>query len=285
LPGQGVPGGGSANTEQRAYEIDPGTSKEIQIMVFDVPRMVTINTLISGNIPSTFSTFLRSAVRDEYAELSEYERVVELADSRTAKGEYIVDNEDAGFTYITKTSESKLKQYIEARKENTERIAYAAMSIYRNPARWTHVAHTGFYGQSIRSALLSASGDGGNRAIWEAALPEAGFYDVEVYIPMSAMLRPPGRGRRGSGRSEQGSSRQGGRGGPSFGDEGADYNYTIASPAGSDEIKFILSNISEGWNKIGSFYFPADTASIQLSNLSSGNRVIADAVKWVYKSE
>jgi hypothetical protein len=97
------------------------------------------------------------------------------------------------------------------------------------------------------------------------------------------MARPDrSKGRRGQeGNRSQGKGKQGL--GPTFADQGYEYHYTISSSAGSEELVFPLVNIEEGWNKIGSFYFPADTATIMLSNETNGKRIFADAVKWVLK--
>ena len=141
------------------------------------------------------------------------------------------------------------------------------------------------------SAMICAAGDGRNRATWKTYLPESGFYEVYVYIPLPAMFRrPSGRGRGGDNQNQVSNNRAPGspggpgrQGGPMFGDRGFDYHYTVSSPAGSEDVQFILDNIEDGWNKIGTFYFPADTASVELSNKTGGNRVFADAVKWVKK--
>lgn len=290
MPGQGGfgGGGGGMETENRLYELDPGITKDIQITVFDVPRMVTINTLVSANIPSSFSTFLRSAEVNNNAEIGEYERISDEPIEKGVTGEYVVDNEDPGFRYISVSNESKLKQFLDARKEDSKQISYESINPYRIPAKWTPVAHTALYGQSIRSAMVCAAGDGKNKAIWTTFLPESGFYDVYVYIPLPAMFRrPSGRGRGGNNPDQGGGERmQGGpgrQGGSMFGDRGFDYHYVISSPAGSEDVEFILDNIEDGWNKIGTFYFPADSASVELSNKTGGNRVFADAVKWVKK--
>jgi hypothetical protein len=71
--------------------------------------------------------------------------------------------------------------------------------------------------------------------------------------------------------------------GPRFADDGTVYHYTISSNEGTDEVEFTLHNIEDGWNKLGSFHFPADTARISLSNRTNGKRVFADAVKWVQR--
>jgi hypothetical protein len=280
---------GGGESEQRLYELDPGITKDIQISLFEQPRMMTVNTLISANIPSTFSTFLRSAEKIDRTNVEEYEHVSDKELTLVNPGEFVVDNEDPGFHCVSESYDSKLKQFIDARKEQKNEVFYDQVS-GRNPIQWTPVAHSGFYGESVRSALLTRSGDGGNSASWTTVLPAAGFYDVYVYIPTSAMLGRPERGRPGGGGGQGGGGPgergpgQGGRGsGPRFADEGTVYHYTISSNEGSEDVAFTLRNPEEGWNKLGAFHFPGDTATVELSNKTNGRRVIADAVKWVRK--
>ncbi|MCK5135533.1 MAG: ABC transporter permease subunit [Bacteroidales bacterium] len=281
IMGQGGFGGGGSgmSTEQRLYEVDEGTTREVQVVLYDQPRMMTVNTLISGNIPSSFNIFLRSASTEKGAGLTEYDRISETPVHFKYDGEYIVDNEDDGFSHVSVSRESKLKQYIDSRKKLDNEISYGSINPYWSPAKWTPVAHSAYYGENIRSALITRKGDGGNRARWATLLPEAGFYDVYVYIPVSAMYRrPSGRQHGGEGRGQGQGNRPRG---PEFADKGTDYHYTISSNEGTEEVVYILDNPEEGWNRLGSFHFPADSAIIELSNRTGGNRVIADAVKWV----
>ncbi|MBL7110484.1 MAG: ABC transporter permease subunit [Bacteroidales bacterium] len=277
--------GGGGNEEKRLYEMDPGVTKDIQIVLFEQPRMMTVNTLVSGNIPSTFSAFLRSAESVRATNTEEYERISDRDLTLQLPGEFLVDNEDPGFHYVSVSNESKLKRYIDSRKTQSSEIFYEQINPYWTPVRWTPYAHSSFYGESVRSALATRSGEGDNVANWTTVLPAAGFYDVYVYIPMSAMFgRPEGRRRDGDqgGNQQGGPGSGGGRGmGPSFADAGTVYNYTISSNEGVEEIEFPLRNIEDGWNKVGAFHFPADTAKIELSNKTNGKRVFADAVKWV----
>ena len=159
------------------------------------------------------------------------------------------------------------------------------MNMYWNPSKWHRVAHSAMYGEVIRSAMVSKSGDGSNVATWTTELPETGFYDVWVYIPASAMLS---RGDRGSGRGGQSSRRGGDRGrdrgmGPQFADRGTEYQYMLNSSEGSEEVIYRLDRPEDGWNLLGSFHFPGETVSITLTNESNGSRVVADAVKWVWQ--
>ncbi|HEC44784.1 MAG TPA: hypothetical protein ENI20_18355 [Bacteroides sp.] len=274
-------GGGSGPTEEkRIYELNPGVTRDIQIALYEQPRIMTVNTLISGNIPSTFSKFLRSAREVKTMDTEEYNRISDKELTLELPGEFVVDNEDPGFDYVSVSNESKLKQYIEARKEKSNEIFYDAIDPYRTPSKWTPVAHSGFYGESIRSAHLTRKGEGGNTASWTTILPAAGFYDVHVYIPMSAMFGRSNRRRRGGDSGQSGGGQGHGRG-AGFADDGTIYNYVISSNEGSEKVEFRLRNIEDGWNKLGSFHFPADTARIEISNKTNGRRIFADAVKWV----
>jgi hypothetical protein len=284
MPGGGGFGGGSTATEERIYEIPAEESREVQMVFYEQPRIMTVNTLISGNIPSSFSIFLRSATDAMNMEVEEFDEIRDEAVRTHSEHELIVDNEDPGFSFVSVSNESKLKQYIDSRKTTDNPLAYRSINPRWTPPVWTPVAHSAFYGQSIRSAMISRRGDGNNVARWSAVMPDAGYYDVYTYIPVSAMYKRPENSDRG-GRG-QGQDRGGGRRGmgPEFADKGTEYHYTVSSNEGSEEVAFLLDYVEEGWNRIGTFHFPSDTATIELSNdCEHGFRVIADAIKWVRK--
>ncbi|MCA1747973.1 MAG: hypothetical protein LC655_09770, partial [Bacteroidales bacterium] len=73
--GFGGGGGGGMDTEQRLFAVSAGTTKEVQLVFYSQPRMLTVNTLISGNIPASFSLFLRSAEEKTITDPEEYERI------------------------------------------------------------------------------------------------------------------------------------------------------------------------------------------------------------------
>jgi hypothetical protein len=175
-----------------------------------------------------------------------------------------------------------LKQWVDSRKEDDDGLLYESLNEWWTPSRWTPVAHAAYYGEAVRSAMAIRRGDGTNHVTWTTVLPEKGFYDLYVYIPVSAMYKRPSRNRDQGGQGGQSQNQGPGRGfGPEFADKGTDYNYTISSSEGSETVSYELNNPEDGWNRLGSFHFPADSVSIQLSNETDGRRVIADAVKWV----
>jgi len=285
IMGQGGFGGGGAgmSEEKRLYEVEAGETREVQVVLFDRPMMMTINTLISGNIPSSYNNFLRSATEVTSANLEEYERDSDQPVSFIFKDEYVVDNEDQGFSNYSISRESKLKQWVDSRKQEDDGLLYESLNEWWTPSRWTPVAHSAYYGEAVRSAMVIRRGDGTNHVTWSTVLPEKGFYDLYVYIPVSAMYKRPSRREQGGGQQGgqgQGSG-QGRRFGLQFADKGADYNYTISSSEGSEKVTYELNDPEDGWNRLGSFHFPADSVSIRLTNETDGRRVIADAVKWV----
>jgi ABC-type transport system involved in multi-copper enzyme maturation permease subunit len=129
IMGQGGFGGGGGMTEEkRLYEVEAGETSEVQVVLYDRPMMMTINTLISGNIPSSYNHFLRSAKEVTKANLEEYERSSDQAVSFIFKDEYLVDNEDEGFTSFSIPRESKLKQFIDSRKAEEEGLIYESLN-------------------------------------------------------------------------------------------------------------------------------------------------------------
>jgi ABC-type transport system involved in multi-copper enzyme maturation permease subunit len=276
----GFGGGGGMSEERRLYEVDPGITKEVQVVLYDRPMMMTVNTLISGNIPSSYNHFLRSASEVTTSDQEEFERFSDHPVSYTYEDEYVVDNEDEGFSAYSVSRESKLKQWVDSRKEQDDGLLYESLNEWWTPSRWTPVAHSAYYGKTVRSAMAIRRGDGTNYVSWSTILPEKGFYDVYVHIPVSAMYQRPSRREQGGGQGGQGEGP--GRGfGPQFADRGTDYHYTISSSEGSEEVIYELNNPEDGWNRLGSFHFPDDSVSIRLTNETDGRRVIADAVKWV----
>jgi len=278
----GFGGGGGMSEEKRLYEVEAGETREVQVVLYERPMMMTINTLISGNIPSSYNNFLRSATEVSTDDLEEYDRYSDHPVSFRFEDEYVVDNEDEGFSSYSVSRESKLKQWVDSRKEQDDGLLYESLNEWWTPSRWTPVAHAAYYGETVRSAMGIRRGDGTNFVTWSTVVPEKGFYDLYVHIPVSAMYRRPSRRDQGGGQGGQGQGH--GRGfGPEFADKGSDYHYTISSSEGNEQVVYELNDPEDGWNRLGSFHLPADSVSVQLSNQTDGRRVIADAIKWVRK--
>lgn len=139
---------------------------------------------------------------------------------------------------------------------------------------WVLSTNSGFYGDYIRSAYYTRSGDGERSVEWEVDIPEPGYYEVSVFLDDMLSRMSRGRGRGGDG----------GRGGDNRGSSSNKindvYHYTVFHDEGQEEVAKALANIEDGWNLLGSFYFSAGKAKVVLTNQNSGRMVVADAMKW-----
>lgn len=266
--GGGFGRGAESETEDRIISFKPNETKDIQILLYDQPRLVTINTMISSNIPRNFVQFSRNTEKKNIPP-KEYALTIHNKVKIDNSSAIIVDNQDAGFSLVSEKQTSKLKNYIE-RNKKVEELLYKNINSWA-PTQWTAISHTAMYGAFIRSAYYTRGGKGEMKARWTTTLPESGMYDVFTYIPTMAMMS---RGRPSEG---------GGRRGPRFADKDYTYPYQILTGEGLKDVPFALKNTENGWNRMGTFYFNADSTYIELSNNISGgnNRVFADAVKWV----
>jgi hypothetical protein len=220
------------------------------------PNDITINTIISRNIPSVINMSMGTLSRREGGLLFDGERVLHNEKAST-QYEVIVDNEDTGFTNFSPIKPTILKAYLDSQKDVEQKYHGGWNSSY---SRWLATTGSDFYGSVIRSAHFTRSGDGEKMATWTPELKEDGFYDVYVY--MRGKNQNEFRGRDGDGRQ-------------------FDYHYIINNVDGTDNIKYNVTNAEPGWNYLGSYYFNKTGGSVSLTDECELRTVYADAVKWV----
>jgi ABC-type transport system involved in multi-copper enzyme maturation permease subunit len=244
--------------EERIYLVDAGQTKEIQMLLYEAPRSVIFNSLLSENIPSSMMQFGLNAEKNNKLAAEEYERVVDQPVELYNENELIVDNRDAGFTSYDPALENPLRKFVESRKKE-ESSEFVGQGFGQAPASWSLSPDAGFFGKIEHSAMIIRSGDGSKKASWSIALPDEAYYDVYVYLNAPRRFGP----RRGRG-----------------GDDGS-YHYIIPHADGTEEIELKVDDFEDGWNLLGSFYLSGDSAMVTLTDAGGASRVVADAVKWV----
>lgn len=280
--GFGMRGGGSPQqtyvlagrdeATDRLLYIPAETAYRFAFLMDDPTRMMTVNTLISSNLPSSIM-YPFPDVEPRRMEGVEGVFETELVTTLALPHELIVDNEDPSFSIHEEGSSNRLSRLLGIDVTDTE-FAYQSMNFWRPPMSWTLTTSSGFYGDYIRSAHYTRSGEGERYVEWEVDIPESGYYDVSVYL--DDMIARMGRFR----------GRGGDRGGPGGGSGGGDdikdvYHYMVTHDEGEDEVSKALSNIEDGWNMLGSFYFSQGKARVRLTNENTGKIVVADAVRWI----
>lgn len=257
-PGRGRFGGGGANMETVEKLIYlPGTkTKEVSYLLEGTPRNITINTLTSKNIPAELMLPLDNIEEDSKATPFEGEKEVDIPVRLAEEGEFICDDEDPTFRCTVSEDQSLLQKLLLSDDQTKER--FIGMNNWRPPRTWRATTNSNYFGKFIRSAHYVKSGDGSKKATWNIPLKEAGTYEVYTYLAKN-------RRGRGFGRNE---------------DEGGQYTYTIYAE-NKEEVVVDLKTIDTGWNSLGSFYFSGDTVKVELGNKTTGQIVIADAIKLV----
>jgi hypothetical protein len=236
--------------------IKKGETKLFGFVLDEKPNAITINTIISRNIPSVINMSMGTLSRREGGILFDGERVIDK-EKESSHYEVIVDNEDPQFTHFSPIKPTILKAYMDGKKEVEQKYYGAWNSSYSS---WLATTGSDFYGSVIRSAHFTGSGSGEKTATWTPEFREEGFYDIYVYM-------------RGKNQNQfmggDGDNRQ------------FDYHYIIQNGDGTDNIKYNITNAEPGWNYLGSYYFNKTGGSVSLTDKCDFSRVYADAVKWV----
>lgn len=236
--------------------IKQGETKLLGFLLDEKPNSLTINTIISRNIPSVINISMGTLSSRAGGILFDGERVVDKEEV-PMQYEVIVDNEDSGFSSFSPIKPTVLKAYMDSRKATEQKYFGEWDSSYSS---WLATTGSDFFGSVIRSAHFTRSGNGEKVATWTAELKEAGFYDLYVYM----------RGKNQNtwtGRSAEGKQ--------------FDYNYIIQNADGTDNVKYNITNAEPGWNYLGSYYFNKTGGSVSLTDECELWTVYADAVKWV----
>jgi len=241
----------------RVFHINANETKEIGIVLDSEPRSMNIDFIIAKNIPLVYSEQFEKAELNNRFQAVDGEKAAEALNRMISDNEVIVDNEDETFFVDNPPYQSLIKRWIitEETEEEFDRYRW-----WNPPQRWRLLKNTTFFGRYIHSAYYIRPGDGSRSAIWKAVLPREGLYNIFTYMFRKEDLW---RSRR---RSQL-----------SYGD----YKYVIHHSAGEDDVTIDADKATPGWNYLGTYFFPGDTAQVVLSNESNGRVIIADAVKWV----
>jgi len=236
--------------------IKQGETKLLGFVLDEKPNALTINTIISGNIPSVINLSMGTLTKREGGVLFNGEKVIEN-ESSSLHYEVIIDNEDPGFSNFSPIKPTVLKAYIDSKKDGEQKYYGEWDSSY---ASWLATTGSDFYGSVIRSAHFTRSGNGEKLATWTPTFKEDGFYDLYVY--MRGKNQNTWTGRNGENKQY-------------------DYNYIIRNGDGTDNIKYNITNAEPGWNYLGSYYFNKTGGSVSLTDKCELWTVYADAIKWV----
>jgi len=237
----------------RQVYLPAGAARETGFVFTTEPARMGVFFHVAENLPGyqiiDFKGF------DEVKKVKPLDTVFEIPVFTTLseENEILVDNEDKGFNVQQISNKGYLKQLIDAHKQKDD--TYEPIRFWNPPGEWLPVLRSEFFGRFVHSARYTASGDGERKAIWKTAIKDPGNFDVYFYVD---------RINAGWRRRKQ----------------KPDFYMLVNHAGGSEAVHRTDEELENGWNYIGTFYC-ADSASVELTNRSTGDMVVADAVKWV----
>ncbi len=237
----------------RKIELMAHQSKQLVSVWEDEPRGITVNTMISGNLPASIYQPVRSIRQEKGNILAKEGDFIVPASSFDVWGEVIVDNEDS---LLFKLSQPAVIGLLPKWLDKTEVTSFKYSGIaWKRPIQWTATTNAGYYGKFIRSAYVIKSGNGSQTATWKVPVPDPGRYDAYYYVYKTDEMR----NRR----------------------QDAEYHFRVAYDNDTEDAYINLGRANDGWEQLGSYYFGGDTVRITLTNDCKLRLVTADAVKIV----
>lgn len=265
MMGGGMMGGGGFSMDyEDVYRLDPQQSVEVGIVLDGPPRMMNVNTMVSLNLPSQMMEMFGTLEANRSLVAFEGEEVSNNIPPLIPEGVIVVDNEDRGFSYYESSNVNRLRKWL-GQAENEDQDNYASIRSYWPPQYWQPVIGDDYYGEFVHSAVYTRAGAGDRLLTWHTNIEEKGYYEVEAYLNRS----PQDRRRGFRNRDNEG------------GQEKVEYNFKIYHDDGVEELTIDLADIEEGWVNLGNYYLSPGQTKVELSNTSTSNLVIGDAIKWI----
>ena len=242
------------------FILPAGEAWEYRYVLGGMPIVLKVNTNLSHNVPSKYEF--------DYVDRTQFPTTrdttagifpISAEEFAPAPGEIIVDNEDKGFSVTNGKQKHKLKDLFRKEPKNrfTEFVPFFA------PAEWTETADVWCYGDIVKSAFFKKSGTGQACATWTAELPEGGYYEIAVWNAKQPNVRYIiGTADGGEKRAER------------------NYRYIVRYGEEEETVAIDLEPEENGWVSLGHFDLPAGEVSITLTDETTGEYVIADAVKF-----
>ena len=264
---------GALNALSEPIRVDGHTSVEVGLVIDEPPARVWIAPYLSLNR------------QDILLELPDYD-TTDAVDAEPFNGDrpsdwlpppepgIVVDDLDEGFSVVYATPEDEERYGVRATPwwMGTQDIdqGLPVFNMFTPPSQgWMRMEVAGTWGRYRHAAAVGYSGTGGASARFAAELPHAGRWRVDYHLPdVEAAQRGPVTGL--SIRVQ----------GNILGRDKGDFEMTMVADGVETPVEFDAADAGAGWNDLGEFTLPAGEVALLVSNRTSGDLVVADAVRW-----
>lgn len=230
-------------------------------IVSRMPTMFFLAPVLSYN-RSTFELKMANFIPDKIVEAEIIEGVRDIPWELPASASIVVDDLDEGFSIVNDKEETKgLRIKAKEKKKNADTdqgLPYTSYTVLPRgvglPNEWTRISNGMSYGKYRHTAAYIKKGEGAKKAVFSVELPQAGSWELEIYIPMKNVF--PNR------------------------NWGTWHGVVIDKNGDRHQVEFDSKAGTEEWNLAGKYDLPQGKCTLELSDLTDGDIVVADAIRW-----
>ncbi|MCY3811749.1 MAG: hypothetical protein OXH15_08145 [Gammaproteobacteria bacterium] len=242
--------------------VEAGEAVEVGVVINAPPIEVRLDPFVSLN---RFEMRLAQTSRSPRDAVDE-EPLVGSRPSTWRQPGIVVDDLDPGFTVVSDGSTSD---------RGASAVATALLPPYAwNRQGWQRQADGDSsaavvaWGRYRRTIARTPAGHGSTRAVFSADVPDAGAYRLAIHLPGAAVSEGRWRPRSPLERDALGS-----------------LEFELSSVGSNESVTFAGDDAVPGWNDVGVFDLPAGRVRVSLSDRTSGDVVVADAIRWLRETD
>jgi len=183
----------------------------------------------------------------------------------------VVDDLDSGFTVINNSSSTAEMNRTGGPFGNSFTVdmdqglpEFKAM--FGRSEMWSRSTYNESWGKYRHTHALISSGTDNQRAAFTTELPHAGRWRLSYYLGLQ------------SGKKSRNGNRPGIRG--LTNSMLGEFDIVLITSDEKQDIEFDGKAAQPGWNDLGEFQLPAGETRLEISNMTTGFVVIADAIRW-----
>ena len=246
-------------------QVPGNTSMELGVVIQGPPEEVRLETYLSKN--ARISRLPFRPVDPETIVPVEPLNGTRPSDWRPPDIGIVVDDLDPGFSFVSPPEEGFWASPPSSGRGD-EPVSEYYFGVPANAWHRHGDPLTLSWGKYRRTLMRIGAGEGKGRATFAADLPAAGNWRVFYHLP----------GVTASGRSPP---RIEGIAVPfRIWDGFGTYDFELVAGDVRQAVEFDARTAIAGWNDLGTFELPAGPVSLEVSDLTDGDVVVADAVRW-----
>ena len=249
-------GGKQSSIKSDPIHMDGKSTIQFGTIVSSPPTWVSLNPYLSLNRTSILLPINRPDENNiEKTEAIEGLKVMPY--SFLKSNSITVDDLDPGFNIAGEENGKGLSTLARQESErNTDRgLPVTGVNTWRVPSEWSRGVNITSFGKYRHTLAVIRGGKGENKAIFTADIEKSGEWDLELYVPWKGNIWNNKKW-------------------------GKWHVAVIDNNGDKHEVEFDSKAANAGWNLVGKYDLPEGKVTVELSDQTDGDLVVADGIQW-----